>query len=230
MPETAVAALFDFDGTLYTGHIWQDLVRHLWRTGRHRRWVAAYVAWNMAPMPIYRLGAISQAAYYQRWGETTAWLVRGWILEEAQDLFVRLTEERILPNLRTEVLARLRDHRQRDHLVALVSGTFAPWLEIIAQRIDVDHAIGTPLVVGDGRYTGRIVRPLCQSQGKPQRVQSYLAERGLAVDWISSYAYADSQLDLAILGQVGHPVAVYPDEVLLAEARAGGWPIIGDAR
>lgn len=230
MPEIAVAALFDFDGTLYTGHIWQDLVRHLWRTGRHRQWVAAYVAWNMAPMPVYRLGAISQAAYYQRWGETMAWLVRGWTLEDAQDLFAQLTEERILPNLRTEVLTRLREHRQRGHLVALVSGTFAPWLEIIAHRIDVDHAIGTPLVVQDGRYSGRIVRPLCQSQGKPQRVQSYLAERGLAVDWKSSYAYADSQLDLALLGQVGHPVAVYPDEVLLAGARAGGWPIIGDTR
>jgi putative phosphoserine phosphatase/1-acylglycerol-3-phosphate O-acyltransferase len=230
MPETAIAALFDFDGTLYTGHIWQDLVRHLWRTGRHRRWVAAYLAWNMAPMPIYRLGAMSQSAFYQRWGETMAWLVRGWTLEEAQDLFARLTGERILPNLRAEVLAHLHDHIQRDHLVALVSGAFAPWLEIIARRLDADHAIGTPLVIRHGRYTGRIVRPLCQSQGKPQRVQHYLAERGLAVDWKSSYAYADSQLDLALLGKVGHPVAVCPDEVLMAEAQVKGWPIMGDAR
>jgi phosphoserine phosphatase len=50
------------------------------------------------------------------------------------------------------------------------------------------------------------------------------------VDWNGSYAYADSQLDLALLRQVGHPVAVYPDEVLLAEARVQGWPLIRDAR
>lgn len=230
MPDAAIAALFDLDGTLYTGHVWQDLTRHLWRTRRHRRWVAAYVTWNMAPMPLYRLGAVSQEAFYQRWGETMAWLVRGWNLDEAHALFVRLTEERVLPNLRDKVLARLRDHRQQGHLVALVSGTFAPWLEIIAQRIDADHAIGTPLVIRDARYTGHIVRPLCQSQGKPQRVQSYLNTQGLVVDWNGSYAYADSQLDLALLRQVGHPVAVYPDEVLLAEARVQGWPLIRDAR
>ena len=230
MRGTRIAALFDFDGTLYTGHIWQDLVRHLWRTRRHRRWVAAYLAWNSAPMPLYRLGAMSQAAFFQRWGETMAWLVRGWTLDEAHDLFVRLTEDRILPNLRADVLASLRDHHERGHLVALVSGAFTPWLEIIAQRIDVDHAIGTPLVVDDGCYTGKIVPPLCQSQGKPQRVRSYLAERGLAVDWSASYAYADRKLDLALFRQVGHPVAVYPDEVLLAEAQAQGWPMIGEAR
>ena len=230
MPETAIAAFFDLDGTLYTGHVWQDLARHLWRTRRHRRWVAAYVAWNMALMPLYRLGAMSQAAFYQRWGETMAWMVRGWTQDDAHALFVRLTEEQVLPNLRADVLARLRDHRQQGHLVALVSGTFAPWLEIIAQRIDTKHAIGTPLVVQNGRYSGRIVRPLCQSQGKPQRVQAYLAKRGLAVDWDGSYAYADSQLDLALLSQVGHPVAVYADEVLLAEALAQGWSMIGDAR
>ena len=225
-----IAALFDFDGTLYTGHIWQDLVRHLWHTRRHRRWVAAYLIWNMAPMPLYRLGAISQAAYFQQWSETMAWLVRGWTLDEGHDLFVRLTEERVLPNLRADVLARLVDHREQGHLVALVSGTFAPWLEIIAQRIDVEHAIGTPLVVRDGRYTGRIVPPVCQSQGKPQRVRSYLDARGLAVDWDASYAYADRELDLALLRQVGHPTAVYPDEALLAEAQAQDWLTIGEAR
>jgi HAD superfamily hydrolase (TIGR01490 family) len=225
-----IAALFDLDGTLYTGHIWQDLARHLWQTRRHRRWVAAYVTWNMAPLPLYRLGAMSQATFFQRWNETMAWMVRGWTLDEANDLFMRLTEERVLPNLRADVLARLGDHREQGHLVALVSGTFAPWLEIIAQRINVDHAIGTPLVVGDGRYTGRIVPPVCQSQGKPERVRSYLGEQGLAVDWSASYAYADRELDLALLSQVGHPVAVYPDQALLAEARAKGWPTIGDVR
>jgi putative phosphoserine phosphatase/1-acylglycerol-3-phosphate O-acyltransferase len=230
MPQAAIAALFDFDGTLYTGHIWQDLTRHLWRARRHRRWVAAYVVRNMAPMPLYRLGAMSQETFYRRWGESMAWLVHGWTLDEAQDLFVQLTEEHILPNLRADILDRLHNHREQNHLVALVSGTFAPWLQIIAQYINADHAIGTPLVVRDGRYTGRIIPPLCQSQGKPQRVKAYLAGRELAVDWSSSFAYADSQLDLALFGQVGHPVAVYPDEILLAKARASGWPIVGEAR
>jgi phosphoserine phosphatase len=31
-----------------------------------------------------------------------------------------------------------------------------------------------------------------------------------------------------MLGLVGHPVAVYPDEALLAHAQERDWPVIGD--
>ncbi|NIV31688.1 MAG: hypothetical protein GWN58_20040, partial [Anaerolineae bacterium] len=91
-----IAALFDLDGTLYTGHIWQDLVRHHRAARRHRRWVAAYLAWNMAPLPLYRLGLMSRTTYFQIWGETMGWLLRGWPLDEAQALFEKLTDERIV--------------------------------------------------------------------------------------------------------------------------------------
>ncbi len=222
-----IAALFDLDGTLYTGHIWQDLVRHHRAARRHRRWVAAYLAWNMAPLPLYRLGLMSRTTYFQIWGETMGWLLRGWPLDEAQALFEKLTDERIVPNVRPDVLDRLHWHRDQGHLVALVSGTFAPLLEVIARRLGVQHAIGTPLEMRDGRYTGRIEPPLCQSEGKPQRVRSYLAARDTEVDWPASYAYADRDTDIPLLSLVGQPVAVYPDEELLAHALSEGWPLIG---
>jgi HAD superfamily hydrolase (TIGR01490 family) len=223
-----IAALFDFDGTLYTGHIWQDLARHHRSARRHRRWLAAYVARNMAPLPLYKLGLVSQVAFYRAWGETMGWLVRGWSVDEADALFERLTEEQIMPNLRAEVLPLLDQHQDQGHLVALVSGTFAPWLAVVAQRLGVSHAIGTPLEMRDGRYTGRIIPPLCQGPGKPDRVRAYLAGRDLAVAWASSFAYADSGTDLPLLSGVGHPVAVYPDGALLAQAQARGWEMIGE--
>lgn len=224
-----VAAFFDFDGTLYTGHIWQDLARHHWTAKQHRRWVMAYVARNMSLWPLHRLGLWSQVSFYQAWGDTMAWLLRGWSIGEAQILFERLTEERIAPNLRATVLSLLAQHQDQGHLTALVSGTFAPWLELVAQRLGVPHAIGTPLEVRDGRYTGRIVKPLCQGPGKPLRARAYLDQEGLEVDWKTSFAYADSGTDLPLLSQVGQPVAVYPDEPLLAHARAQGWQVIGAA-
>jgi HAD superfamily hydrolase (TIGR01490 family) len=223
-----IAALFDLDGTLYTGHIWQDLVRHHWAARRHRRWVVAYVARNMAPMPLYRAGLISQETFFRTWGETMSWLLRGWTLEEVQALFEHLTEERIMPNLRHDVLDLLRQHQADGHLTALVSGKFAPFLETIAQQLDVPHAVGTPLEVRNGRYTGHIIPPLCQGTGKPRRVQIYLAEQGLEVEWASSTAYADRATDLPLLSLVGQPVAVHPDEALLAHAHARDWPVIGE--
>jgi HAD superfamily hydrolase (TIGR01490 family) len=223
-----IAALFDFDGTLYTGHIWQDLVRHHWVAHRHRRWAVAYVVRNMVPLPLYRLGWMTRADFFGAWGETMSWLLRGWTLDEAQALFEHQTEEQILPNLRPDILDQLHRHQAEDHLVALVSGTFAPFLEVIAQRLGLPHAIGTPLEVRDGRYTGRIVPPLCQGEGKPHRVQLYLAEQDLDIDWAASFAYADRDTDVPLLNLVGHPTAVYPDEALLGHAQVRGWPVIGE--
>lgn len=222
-----LAALFDFDGTLYSGHIWRDLVRHHLAAKHHRRWTAAYVAWNMLPFPLYKMGLMSQATFFRTWAETMSWLVRGWTVDEARALFTWLTEEQIMPNLRPDVLIWLRQHRAEGHLVVLVSGTFAPWLEMIAQRLDVPHAIGTRLELCNERYTGRILPPLCQGEGKLERAKAYLAEKGLEVDWTASFAYADRNSDMPLLNQVGHPVAVYPDEALLAHAQAQGWPVIG---
>jgi putative phosphoserine phosphatase/1-acylglycerol-3-phosphate O-acyltransferase len=223
-----IAAFFDFDGTLYTGHIWQDLARHHWKARAHRRWVVAYVVRNMAPMPFFRAGWVSQEAYFRKWGETMAWLVRGWTVEDGQALFEQLTDEQIMPNLRADVLSQLGQHQAQGHLVALVSGTFAPWLGTVARRLGVPHAIGTPLHVRDGRYTGRIIPPLCLGEGKSTRVQDYVAERGLDVDWEASFAFADRISDVPLLSKVGWPVAVYPDEELQAKARREGWTITGE--
>lgn len=223
-----IAALFDLDGTLYTGHIWQDLVRHHMAARRHRRWVAAYLTWNMAPLPLYKLGLMSRTTYFHIWGETMGWLLRGWPLADAQALFEELTEEQVVPNVRPDMLGRVHHHRDQGHLVTLVSGTFVPFLEVIARRLDVQHAIGTPLEVRGGRYTGRIVPPLCQSEGKPQRATAYFADQNVEIDWPASYAYADRNTDIPLLSMVGQPVAVYPDEMLLAYARSQDWPILGE--
>lgn len=222
-----IAAFFDLDGTLYTGHIWQDLARHHWAARRHRRWVAAYLAWNMAPLPIYKLRLISRSTYFHIWGSTMGWLLRGWTLAEAQALYETLADEQVMPNVRPDILERLHRHQDQGHLVALVSGTFLPFLQVIAGRLGVQHAIGTPLQVQDGRYTGHIVPPLCQSEGKPQRVQSYLADRNVELDWTASYAYGDRDTDIPLLSLVGRPVAVHPDENLLAHAQSEGWSVMG---
>jgi HAD superfamily hydrolase (TIGR01490 family) len=183
----------------------------------------------MALLPFWKIGVISQGAFFSAWGETMGWLLRGWPVERAQDLFERLTEEQILPNLRPQIVACLRQHQAAGHLVALVSGTFAPWLAVIARHLELDHAIGTPLQIRQGRYTGRIVPPLCQGSGKPQRVQSYVADNHLSVDWQTSVAYADRIMDLPLLRLVGRRIVVHPDDALRLHAEAQGWPILDGA-
>ena len=59
-------------------------------------------------------------------------------------------------------------------------------------------------------------------------MRAFLKDSDLGIDLSASYAYADRRHDVDLLEMVGHPVATYPDELLLAYARDKGWPVFGD--
>ena len=219
-----IVALFDLDGTLYTGHIIEGITRHhrLYRTKRF--YLYTFMATHIAIWPLWRLGLASEASMRELWSRDMAWTIRGWTPEEAAKAFSWIAENYVLPLVRSDILARLRHHQASGHRTILVSGTFAPLLAEIGGRLGMVETVGTPLVLRNGRYTGSCERPACQGPGKWLRVQAYLSGDDIA--WEESCAYADSHTDLPLLEKVGHPVAVYPDAQLAAHAQQHGWEII----
>jgi HAD superfamily hydrolase (TIGR01490 family) len=225
MKEPEIAAVFDLDGTLYTGHVARGIARHH-RTHRVKRLqLTLYMAAHFAMWPLWRLGIISEATVRELWTRDMGWTVRGWTPEEAAEAFAWIAREYVQPLIRSDVLARLRQHQAMGHRVILVSGTPAPLLAEIGRQLGIEETIGTPLVLRDGRYTGTSERPVCQGQGKVSRLETHVGSPS-PVLWSQSYAYADSYTDLPLLERVGHPVAIYPDEDLAAHAREQGWEII----
>ena len=102
-----------------------------------------------------------------------------------------------------------------------------PVLERLAQNFGAAGFVGTQIEVRKSLYTGQIIPPVITGNDKNRCTQEYFSSRSMDVDWDASYAYADWHTDLPLMGLVGHPVAVYPDEALLAHARQRGWPVIG---
>jgi phosphoserine phosphatase len=82
----------------------------------------------------------------------------------------------------------------------------------------------------NGNYNGKVELPTCQGEGKVARLKLLLGENINNIDWKGSYAYADSFTDKPLLSIFGHPVAVYPDPKLAAEAKHNNWAILGDIR
>jgi HAD superfamily hydrolase (TIGR01490 family) len=225
------AAIFDLDGTLYSGHLTLGLVRHH-RTHRVNRLpLYIYMATHITMWPFWRVGLIPEAKSRDIWASHMGWTVRGWTPEQVATAADWIAEHYVAPLVCPEVLARLRAHQEAGQRVILVSGTPAPLLAGIGRRLGVEETVGTPLVLKRGRYTGACERPVCQGRGKVTRLEAYLREDALdaldAIRWEESYAYADSKTDLPLLERVGHPVAVNPDEVLAAHARQQGWEIMG---
>jgi phosphoserine phosphatase len=109
--------------------------------------------------------------------------------------------------------------------VILVSGTFSPLLREIGHQLGVRETVGTPIVMKNGRYTGGSEFPVCQGPHKVTRLEEYL--RGTRdINWLESFAYADSQSDIHLLEAVGVPVAVVPDAFLESYAKERRWEIV----
>jgi len=226
-----IAAFFDLDGTLFTGHIWQGLRLHHRTHKMQRPQLYAYLYFHMAMWPLYRAGLMSRDKTWVAWARHMSWTLAGLTLTEAQCVFDWLWAEYVQPQLRQDVVEVLRQHQAKGHAVYLVSGTMEPLLARIAQGLGLTPgaAIGTRLEVWKGHYTGRAIEPTCMGEGKAQRLKHFLTGHP-EIELAEGFAYADSITDLSVLEMVGHPIAAYPDEELAAIARQRGWQVMGTVR
>jgi HAD superfamily hydrolase (TIGR01490 family) len=117
----------------------------------------------------------------------------------------------------------VREHEERGHVVAIVSGATKFVVRPLAERLGVRHFLYTRLEVEDGRFTGRVVEPICFEEGKIYWIQHFIERHG--IDLARSFFYTDSITDLPLLDLVGHPVAVNPDPFLYRTAVRRRWPV-----
>ncbi len=225
---TVSAAIFDLDGTLFTGHVWQGIPRYLRLHRRNRLWLYTFLATHVPLGILSQTWLVDGEKMRQAWSSHMAWMLRGMSTMEGERAFTWVADEHVWPLLREDVTALLREHQARGERIVLLSGAFQPLMNIVGQRLGADVSLGTRPERRDGHYTGRALEPVCQGRGKAVRLRAYLGGEGSDVDLTKSSAYADSIFDLAVLEMVGRPVAVYPDEELAALAAQRGWEIYGD--
>lgn len=131
-----------------------------------------------------------------------------------------MVENALWPARREDVLRELRAHQEAGRQVLLVSGTFQPVLEAFAAKLGAE-ALGTPLALADGKLTGRLAAPVNVGATKAARLRAALGGAHLVA------AYGDTEADRSMLELADAPVAVYPDEALLALAKVRGWRVLG---
>lgn len=220
-----IIAIFDLDGTLYTGHIGYGITEHH-KTHRTKRFMLyLYLSSHYPLWLLQKAGLMSDETGRSIWARDMGWLFRGWRPEEAEAASQWITENYVIPRLRPNAMERLEYHQQSGHRLLLLSGTPTPLLEAIGHKLGIEEVIGTPLRLRNGRYTGASEPPVCQGSNKILRLERYLGKTE-EINWSGSWAYADSYTDLSVLERVGHPVAVYPDPPLAELSKERGWEII----
>ena len=101
------------------------------------------------------------------------WLLRGWTDDQVNRAFQWVTDEYLMPTRRPHVIQRLKAHQEQGHLVLIASATFTPSLRILADRLGVQHFIGSGIETRLGRYTGRFIPPVIKGADKLASIQEH---------------------------------------------------------
>jgi HAD superfamily hydrolase (TIGR01490 family) len=224
-----IAAFFDVDGTLFTGHVWRGMLKYFQDT--RGKWpVRWFWYYHMPSYFLRKAKLISEERFRGPWAKNLTWLARGWRVDQLQGMYDWVAHTYSAPLRREDTIAKLAEHNAQGHLTVLVSTGFTGLIDTIGQTVGAQIAIGTDIKMKDGHATGGIIPPLVIGAQKGIETKKRLAARGLDVDFENSFAYADSITDLGLFEMVGNPRPVYPDAELAALAKSKGWPIYGEAK
>jgi HAD superfamily hydrolase (TIGR01490 family) len=208
-------AIFDIDGTLVEGSTERRFWRYLLKRGHQGpRQVLAYLLFWLRYLPVYgRLTSKKNKAYLYKLD-----------VERVRALAASFVAEEILPRLYTPVVQRLQSHLRQGDTVVLLSGTLEPIAKALAHSLGVPHVRATICRERNGRYL--LGPPDVHPFGVTKLEIAREFAAGIGATLSEASAYGDSQHDLDLLQAVGDPVAVMPDEPLLATARGNRWHII----
>lgn len=214
-------ALFDLDHTLLpidSDHSWGDFIITLgWADAgnfkqRNDEFYAHYQAGTLDIHDYVRFA--TQAV--RRQGQHAA--------EQAHAQYMR---EVIQPNIRPAALELVRQHQAAGDTVMIVTATNEFVTRPIAHAFGVSELIAVELERdASGWITGEIKGTPSFREGKVQRVQQWLADRGLSWADVDISFYSDSPNDLPLLERAQHPVATNPDTRLRDIALARGWRVL----
>ena len=143
---------------------------------------------------------------------------------QLDDWHAQFMQRRIRPIMLPKAPDLLRRHA--DALTAIVTATNRFITRPIATALGVPHLLATDIEEVDGVFTGKPRGTPNFREGKIQKVNEWLGERGSRLADYESWFYSDSLNDLPLLELVTHPVAVDPDPTLRSHAKERGWPII----
>jgi len=212
-----VAALFDLDRTLLDTSSGQLYARFRYRQGEMRRRELVWAGWwsLLGSLGILDMEAIIPRLLAEATGQDEEEMRRSCDLWFAED---------VIPHITERGKRRVEEHQARGHVVALVSASTQYVVRPMADHLGISgQYVCTHLESRAGRFTGRVVEPVCYGPGKIVWAERFAVEHG--VDLEASYFYSDSISDRPLLERVGQPVAVNPDLRLKRLARQRGWPI-----
>lgn len=210
----------DLEGTLTTGETWRGMAAWMQAHGRAGQYQRFFYR-NLPGAIAARLGFRDKRAFQDRFMEGAAGLLAGLSQEELGAVSEWVVTNELWPRRRPQVLDELQKIQQQGRRLVLCSATFQPILEAFARRMGEGVvALGTPLEIEGGVFTGRLRGPVRSGVRKAEQLSTFLRGEALFA------AYGDSLPDLPMLELAEEPVVVYPEARLRQLAVERNWRVI----
>ncbi len=172
----------------------------------------------------YRAGTLDIDAYVAF--ATAAFLAQGQAAAEAAH--ARYLQDIIAPAIHPQAIELVQDHRKQGATTIVITATNEFVASPVARLFGPDLVMAVELQrdADSGWFKGLVHGVPSFREGKVQRIESWLAQQGLAWGDVDSSFYSDSINDLPLLERVNNPVATNPDDTLRAIAQNRGWRIL----
>lgn len=218
-------ALFDFDGTLYPHETFETLRSHLKSHPKYKKNYKHFIRYFAPTYFGYKMKLVSKTKMQRKALESYIFAFKGSTKKEIEEFFADVASS-MSGELRTPLLERIKQLKEENYYIMLISGAFIPLLEALFKGVGFDYIVGSKV-----HYNGEVL-------DYKTRFERVFAERKIEiitehfknkeVDWTNSLAYSDSIADIKMLELVGKPVAVSPDSALLSIAEDKNWKILNN--
>ena len=211
-------AFFDVDYTLLSSNSVSLFVKYMRARGEIGTWEILTSLYYLAQYKLNLLDfeKIAQKEIAKMTGDSESEMIAlcdGWF------------EEMVVHYIYPEGRETIEKHREEGDLLVLLSAASIYLVRPLADHLGIEHVLcNRPEVGGDGKYTGRLIYPICYGDGKLVLAREFAEIHGL--DLSECYYYSDSITDLNVLEAFGEPRIVNPDPLLRKESRKREWPII----
>ena len=184
-------AFFDIDKTIINGDSMILLIKY---TVRKHPLALLKLPRVFKDVILYRLKLISLKEAKETMFFTLNYLNK----KDLQDFY----ENVLLKRMYKDGLKEVREKKSKGYKVVLVSASPECYIKYFNTIEEVDFVIGTILEETKDNYINEIVGENCKGEEKVRRINKFLEENKITIDYENSFAYSDSLADIPMMNLV----------------------------
>ncbi|WP_027633463.1 HAD-IB family hydrolase [Clostridium hydrogeniformans] len=184
-------AFFDIDKTIINGDSMILLIKY---TVRKHPLALLKLPRVFKDVILYRLKLISLKEAKETMFFTLNYLNK----KDLKDFY----ENVLLKRMYKDGLKEVREKKSKGYKVVLVSASPECYIKYFNTIEEVDFVIGTILEETKDNYINEIVGENCKGEEKVRRINKFLEENKITIDYENSFAYSDSLADIPMMNLV----------------------------